>query len=180
MLHIAMIYWMMLMHCICGLTCGDTPLDIICCSHRMQLHYLSILPLLNTPDMGTSVFLVQGWFPCLRSMSVLTGLGKKECVRPFTNWIQFRFLCLIMSLILNSKSLNDLLVFSCDVSWLINLFHKIQDRNTRNNDSILMISIVYIDDFPRRKLSNLIQLSYNCDDHSCYKQSKLVWGLLSL
>lgn len=86
-----------------------------------------------------------------------------------------------MSLILSSKGSNDLLSFTLDVSWLIDLFHNIQDSNPRKNkDFILMISIVYIDDFPRRKLSYQIQLYSIFVDRGSYIQSKSLWLLFSL
>lgn len=107
---------------------------------------------------------------------------KRVCwVRSFTNRIQFKLLCLAMSLILKSKGSNDLLAFPRDFSWLFNLFHNIQDSNPRKNkDFILMIFIVYIDDFPRRKLSYLMQLYNIFDDRGYYRQSKSVWLLLGL
>lgn len=102
-------------------------------------------------------------------------------VRMFTNWIQFRCLYQIMSLILSSKGSNDFFAFVCDVSWYVNRFHNIQNKNPgKNKDFILMISIVYIDDFPRRKLSYQIQLYSIFVDRGSYIQSKSLWLLFSL
>lgn len=41
------------------------------------------------------------------------------------------------------------------------IYRRAIQKKPKTKDFILMISIVYIHDFPRRKLSNLIPLSYN-------------------